>query len=282
MISFIRRIIAAVCTAFQRKFPTESTGAARPIDKAIEILGATRDGDQLDRGHLRLVEAAVNGHLTEAGLEALERLRRQVAAGEYQRRWFHGIEHLTQDHHGYVLWKGTEIEHYSFSDAAREKEAATALAERCRSVEARGFPVNGRTTCTFSAFVDAPAGTPWVDAMLKSYTAFAHPSGAVKWLILSVGNDAIAVSVLDANDVRELRLPTSCIGEVSTLYETGGDYDSGQYRMYHRLARLGLVSASRRLETYRGFVDAMKEARITPEVVQRAINAGVPAVQKIA
>lgn len=37
------------------------------IDHAIEILSATNDGDDLDPRHLKLLECAVNGLLTDHG-----------------------------------------------------------------------------------------------------------------------------------------------------------------------------------------------------------------------
>ncbi len=112
---------------------------------AIEIIRATNDGDDLAPQHLKLVEYAVNGALSERGEIAFNELLAQVRAG-YQKPWFHGIEQMTIDHEGYVYWKGTQVEHYTpgwaFSPEARDE--ALRLAERCRHLEALGVPVNSR------------------------------------------------------------------------------------------------------------------------------------------
>jgi hypothetical protein len=108
-------------------------------DMACEILQKTNDGDDLDPKHLYLVQEWVNENLNEYGKQLFRELHAQVAAGTYVKPWFHGIEHLTRNHHGYVFWKGVEIEHYSFSgkDAwEREEEAAIELARRCLLLEA--------------------------------------------------------------------------------------------------------------------------------------------------
>lgn len=114
------------------------------IDLAIEIIQETNDGDDLAPEHLKLVELAVNGFLNEQGEVAFNELHANVMSG-YVRPWFHGIEHLTIDHEGYVYWKDRRVEHYtpswSYSDEA--KEAARELAQRCILLERTGRDVNG-------------------------------------------------------------------------------------------------------------------------------------------
>src|SRR3989339_1482135 len=106
-------------------------------DVACEILRNTDDGDDLVPPDLKLVELAVNGHLTEIGMQAFMELHRKVMEGTYKRPFLHDIEHLTIKHSGYVFWKGIEIEHYNirwaYSDEAREK--AVELARRCQHLE---------------------------------------------------------------------------------------------------------------------------------------------------
>ena len=63
------------------------------IDDALEILRATRDGEDLAPEHLKLVEIAVNGWLSEAGEIAFAELLANVRGG-YVRPWLHGVEHL--------------------------------------------------------------------------------------------------------------------------------------------------------------------------------------------
>ena len=118
----------------------------RPIDMAIEVLGKTRDGNDLAPEHLKLVELAVNGYLNEAGEVAFYDLYAQVQAG-YAKPWLQGVEHLTRDHEGYVYWKGQHIEHWDGSLAYSEngREPAQELARRCKILEEQGEPINGNT-----------------------------------------------------------------------------------------------------------------------------------------
>ncbi len=112
-------------------------------DQAIEILHRTRDGEDLDPKHLKLVELAVNGQLNATGLHVFEELLQQVRTG-YVKPWFHGVEHITRNHEGYVLWKGRAIDHFSgdhiYSDEA--KLYVQELARRCVILEGKGMPPN--------------------------------------------------------------------------------------------------------------------------------------------
>src|SRR6266849_4844698 len=78
-------------------------------EKAIEILQRTHDGDDLAPEHLKLIELAVNDVLTEIGQVAFEQLYTQVTGGTYVEPWYHDIEYLRKDHHGYVYWKGIQV-----------------------------------------------------------------------------------------------------------------------------------------------------------------------------
>lgn len=108
-------------------------------DKACEILRRTNDGDDLSPEHLWLIQEMVNGHLNELGEQEFEKLYRSVLAG-YRKPWFHGIEHLTSDHEGYVRWKGEVVEHYDspwrWTEEARKQ--AEEVARRCRHLESIG------------------------------------------------------------------------------------------------------------------------------------------------
>ncbi len=52
-------------------------------DKAIDILRATQDGDNLSERDLKLVECAVNGFLNETAESMFESLYSQVMSGNY-------------------------------------------------------------------------------------------------------------------------------------------------------------------------------------------------------
>jgi len=124
-----------------------TTNAPSLIEQSLEILDRTRDGNDLEPFHLSLVQAAVNNHLTARGVEAFQRLYDGVASGQYTKPWLAGVEHVTRDHQGYIYWKGSRIEHFTFSvmDADQLRQTTQRLAEKCRHIEALGLPVCGRS-----------------------------------------------------------------------------------------------------------------------------------------
>ena len=56
---------------------------------AVSILQATRDGDELHKSDLWLLQCAVNGHLSVDGIDAFKELHQIVSDGEYNtdERW---------------------------------------------------------------------------------------------------------------------------------------------------------------------------------------------------
>lgn len=115
----------------------------KPVDMAVEILQKTRDGANLAPAHLYILQCAVNSGLSEAGEVAFYDLYAKVKKG-YRKPWHFGIVGVTKDHEGYIYWKDTRIEHYTFDDADKEREAAKRLQTDCRTLETRGLPVNGK------------------------------------------------------------------------------------------------------------------------------------------
>lgn len=125
-------------------------------DMACTILHLTDDGNELEPHLLALVENAVNGNLSPEGRHLFLILHDTVKNGHYIRPWFHNIEHLVRDHEGYVYWKGQRIEHYSFRNYRRERDAAIELAKKCRLMEQRGLQVN---LMNLMAFVEYEYGS---------------------------------------------------------------------------------------------------------------------------
>jgi len=116
-------------------------------DKACDILRRTNDGNDLANEHLSLLQAAVNGHLTEEGLTAFDQLHSTILQGKYKKPDFHSIPDLTIDQSGFVYWKNQQIEHYTLSWAYSQeaKKAAKELVRRCKIIEARGELINTTT-----------------------------------------------------------------------------------------------------------------------------------------
>jgi hypothetical protein len=116
------------------------------IDRALDILRRTDDGNQLTPFDLWLVQEAVNERLNERGRTALRVLWDRVDAG-YNVGWLHGIEHLVMAPDGYVRWRGEIVEHYdeclrTSVDGCRQ---AHEIARRCSDLEERGQPVKSTT-----------------------------------------------------------------------------------------------------------------------------------------
>ncbi len=113
-------------------------------NKNCELAGAilqnTNDGDDLAPEHLKLLEMAVNGVLNDLGNQMFTELHATILNGQYIKPWLQGVEHLTQDHEGYVYWKDHHIEHWSGNMSYSEsgKTEAAELSRRCRIIEARG------------------------------------------------------------------------------------------------------------------------------------------------
>lgn len=236
------------------------TQPMRAIDKALAILQRSNDGNDLSRRDLRILELGVNGQLNQHGEEALEEVYQAVVAGTYRPQWFHDIEHMLQDHEGYVTWKGRKVEHYSYDDVDAERAAALDLAQICRSLEERCLPVTSSTVSRFSPFSDAPKGTPWVQAMLKAYTCKVDPRdpGVVSWVIFHVQDgDAIAVNARS--------------GQPAVLFEPETPGALGSYTLYHRLDAMGMENCSGQLQSYGGFVQAMEQAGLTPVLVDELL-----------
>lgn len=117
-------------------------------DQACDILRSTHDGNDLAPRDLALLERAVNGYLIAGETQIFLELHRRVMSGEYQHPWFHGFEHLTIDHEGFVLWKGQAVEHYSprWASSEQAKIQATELVRRCRILDSYGIVPTTMTT----------------------------------------------------------------------------------------------------------------------------------------
>lgn len=236
-----------------------------PIEKAIEILGATHDGEDLSGVDLKLCETAANNRLTEAGSDAFNRLYDTVRSGQYDKtnQWLHGIPELTKTPSGYIKWKGTTIEHYTFPTAEGERAAAQNLAEHCQMLEAKGFPVTWRTATHPEMYDSAPAGTQWQAAILCYYTFFADKAGKAHSCILGFsGQGAVALHVAD--------------GQLHSRYVADADLESGAYLLFLALQDYGLISFGDRVRNYSDLVAVMEDIGLTPDVVNGVLAAGMP------
>lgn len=159
---------------------TENLTSTLLIEQSIEILGASRDGEDLHPAHLSLVEAAANNNLNKAGVLAFQKLHADVSSGKYIKPWLAGVEHVTCDLRGYVYWKGIRLEHFTFSclGAAKLKILTTEFAESCRHIEALDLPVN--TSTYYNSWLDKmPLEFPkaYRDLLHLTKSIYEHPDG---------------------------------------------------------------------------------------------------------
>lgn len=114
----------------------------------IQIIETTSDGKDLSPRHLKLTEDAANGFLDSDGLKELNRVYEMVKNNQYI-DWFHGIEHMTQTHEGYVKWKGVAVDNYTFKDWDTEVATVRQLYSRCLHIESLGLKPSTRN-CSYS------------------------------------------------------------------------------------------------------------------------------------
>ena len=108
------------------------------IDRALDILRRSHDGNDLIPLDLWLVQEAVNGHLNEHGRQAFRELAARVDAG-YSIDCLYGIEHLVMAPDRYISWHGRNVEHYDegLRRSQNGRRQAREIARRCRILEQR-------------------------------------------------------------------------------------------------------------------------------------------------
>jgi len=221
----------------------------RTVDVAIDVLRLSRDGALLSPGHLALVQAAAAEQLSDAGVEELQALHEQLCAGQYEPPWLFGIQYLTRDHEGNVYWKGKCVEHFSHMDEETMRASAQRLAMNCELLESKGFPVNSRTAIS-QEVLDAPADTPWLEALCRYY------------VILERG-DSVRV-ILFKHD-----------GSAIALEKRNGKVMSARYdeanAAYHAACRCGYVSADHK-GSYHKTVALLERSLLTPEEIHAALQ----------
>jgi hypothetical protein len=128
-------------------------------DKAIAIIHNTQDGNLLSPSHLKLTEMAVNGHLNDKGIVEFNKLYAEVISGEYKQPFLHGVEHMAQDHEGYILFKGKAVEHYStpWVYSLDAKNSLIKLQMQCLFLESKGITPSP-SSCVWSWELDEEYG----------------------------------------------------------------------------------------------------------------------------
>jgi hypothetical protein len=99
-------------------------------------------------------------------------------------RWLHGHVGLHKDGEGYVYWRGSRVEHYSFrEDVEGERAAAAHLASICLSYEQYGIEVRWGTVLQDKLLLGLatstdPKGPLWAEQLSRRqlYTTLQRPS----------------------------------------------------------------------------------------------------------
>lgn len=139
-------------------------------NKIKSILEHTDGGRALLEPHRRLVQKALNEAITGRQDSAIEWLHESVTQGTYRKDYFKNIEHMTRDVAGLLFWKDHLIGSFSLAGEDQDRTIALKLADRCRQLEAKGFPLNPRAMVS-REIQQAPADTPWKQA-LYAYAMF--------------------------------------------------------------------------------------------------------------
>lgn len=164
---------------------------------------------------------------------------------------------------GYVAWRGRSVEHFDFRDDLEGfTRAGRELAEHCEMLEAKGFPVTSRTCMYRSLYREAPAGTPWLEAMTSYYTVVADGAGRGRRCILGLpGRAAVAIGMDDGQLVMDYGYESdAALGTCNLLYDlqNQGFKACGTNSSYDRLVQL------------------FNEAGLTPQLVAAVLATPVP------
>lgn len=172
-------------------------------------------------------------------------------------KWFHGIEHLVRHANGYVFWKDRSVEHFTHSNADASERAAHKLANKCRLLESKGLPVTGRTVFCQAA-LEAPADTPWLNALMRYYAFFENRDGTVTGVFYTRANEA--------EPLETLSICKSMDGSVHTQRLSSG---AMAYRFAEKRGAVSL-GCGFGYETFEGL---MKRMSVTPEELDQLLPA---------
>jgi hypothetical protein len=168
---------------------------------------------------------------------------------------------------GYVAWRGRSVEHFDYRDHEAFARAGRNLAQHCEMLEAKGFPVTSRTCMFRPLFREAPAGTPWLQAMTSFYTVVADKTGRGRRCILALPDHvAVAIGVED--------------GQLMVDYGYESDAAFGTTNLLHKLQNEGFQFCDASNASYERLVRLFTEAGVTPELVATALASTVPAQEE--
>jgi hypothetical protein len=150
-------------------------------DKAVAILQATNDGNDLADWQLGLLQSAVNGKLNEQGVQIFDKLHELIVQNQEYRftvnkflKEFFGIEpsftspfdevdELTYDSRGCIYWNNEQVETYSDPEAKDSQASLWELVDQCRHIEALGLvPTMSNTLFCWDWWKTIQPGNAWI------------------------------------------------------------------------------------------------------------------------
>lgn len=165
---------------------------------------------------------------------------------------------------GYVAWRGRSVEHFDYrGDHEAFVRAGRELAEHCEMLEAKGFPVTSRTCMFRPLFREAPANTPWLQAMTTYYAVVGDNVGRARRCIFGLPDHAaVAIGIEEGHLVMEYG------------YETDGAF--GTTNLLHQLQEQGFSSSGSSNCSYGRLAELFVEAGLTPELIATVLATPVP------
>lgn len=126
--------------------------------------------------------------VTQTTIHASPGLAHQPLATDVPTQTLHGIAGLTQDAYGRIYWRGTVVDCLWPMPERQERRTAFLLAQRCKTLENKGFAVTARALYDKRLF-DAPARTKW-QTLLYTVYAVMHDQEVPKWIVLAQSHRA--------------------------------------------------------------------------------------------
>jgi len=165
---------------------------------------------------------------------------------------------------GYIAWRGRSVEHFDYrGEPEKLAQAGRELAAHCEMLEAKGFPVTSRTCLFRPPWREAPADTPWLQAMTSFYTVVTDSAGRGRRCILQLPDHAaVAIGVENGHLM------------VDYGYETDGAF--GTTNLLDKLQNEGFQCCDATNASYERLAKLFVEAGLTPELIAAALASTVP------
>lgn len=108
------------------------------IDKVMEIISLTNDGNDLTYDDLVMLEHAINF----GNEDFVNKIYGEVKSGTYENYYI--CKNFRLDHEGYVYYKGFNVEHFElpYSRTAKAAEYVRELKRRCEFLEANNIEIS--------------------------------------------------------------------------------------------------------------------------------------------